>query len=344
MPGPISLAASHDPSFFDSIQVEGHDCRVVVAEREEQILGVGLIGKRRVYLNGSEAEVGYISSLRTDPSVRSTTVLGRGNTIFKRLHEDHLQASFYLCSILQANKLALKVFTSGRGGLPASREIGTLYTATIPLIRRVKPRLAGGISIIRGGQVGAEAIIECLNRCGSAKQFYPAYTVSELLANDGPLRGLRLDDFYAAISGDRVAGVMACWNHLAFRRMTVAGYSGAMRFAKPVLSPIARMLRLAPLPNAGDAIQSVLASCIAIEDNDVSLFKALLQSILHDQYATGKAFLMVGLMERDPLLRVARQYTHLPTRSSIYALQWGDIEQATSKLDDRLPYLELGSL
>lgn len=282
--------------------------------------------------------------MRTDPSIRNTTVLARGNRLFKQFHDDDLRAPFYLCCILNDNALAQRVFTSGRAGLPAAKDMGTLYTATIPLLKRRQRGVKDGIRIVSGGRVGAEAIVDCLNRCGKSKQFYPVYTLDDLLADDGILRGLHLDEFHVAIVGDRVVGVTACWNQLAFRRMVVAGYCGSMRLLKPALSPVARMLGLAPLPNPGDAVRSVLAACIAVEDNDPRVFKALLHSILHDQHRSGKTFLMVGLMEQDPLLQVARQYLHLPTRSGVYALQWDGVDQATQALDGRVPYLELGSL
>lgn len=341
MPGQISLATSHDPSFFASIQVEGHDPRVVVAERDGQILGVGLIAARRVYLNGEPAEIGYISSLRTDPSIRSTTAMGRGNRLFKQLHDTHFHLPFYLGCILKDNIAAQRMFASGRAGLPESLEIGTLYTAAIPLTRRVRPRLPGGIEILRGSSAGPEAIIECLNRFGREKQFYPVYTVEDLLSEDGLLRGLGIDDFRVAVSGGRIVGLMACWDQLAYRRTVVAGYEGALRLAKPLLSPLARMLRLAPLPGPGDAIRSFTAACIAIEENDTGVFRALLHSILRDHHNTARTFLMVGLMEQDPLLPVARHYVHFPTRSTVYALQWGGVE---TTMDGRVPYLELGSL
>lgn len=342
MPGRISLTASHEPSFFESSQVEGHACRVAVAERNGQVVGVGLMAKRRVYLNGEPAEIGYTSSLRTDPSIRSGTAVARGNRLFRQWHEEYFRAPLYLCSILQDNVLARRILTSGRAGLPAAREIGTLYTATIPLLRRRMKPIAG-LRIVRGSDVGPEAIIEFLNHCGRTKQFFPVYTVDDLLAEDGILRGLHLNDFRVALAGDTIVGTVACWNQLSFRRMVVTGYSGAMRVLKPLLSPLARMLRLAPLPGPGDAIQSVLAACTAVGDNNPEVFKVLLDSVLCAEYGTGKTFLMVGLMEQDPLLQVARQYLHLPTRSCVYALQW-DGANAVDRLDGRLPYLELGSL
>lgn len=341
MPGGISLAVCYEPSFFEAVEVEGQSCRVVVREHKGKIVGTGLMAGRRVYLNGEPTEIGYVSGLRIDPSIRYTTVLARGNDVFRQWHEEHFRFPLYLASILRENLLARKLFTSGRVGFPACRDVGILYTASIPLIWRRKPRCSANVRIVRGGDVGAGAIVEYLNKYGRDKQFYPVYTVDDLLAADGILRGLSVDDFYVACSGNKIQGVTACWNQQPFRRMIVAGYRGIFKLAKPLVSPIARALHLAPLPKAGDAIKTVMAACIAIENNDPRIFEALLQSILQTEYNTGKTFLMVGLMEGDYLMKVVRKYKHVPTRSCIYSLQWSG---ANFETDGRIPYLELGSL
>jgi len=130
---------------------------------------------------------------------------------------------------------------------------------------------------------------------------------------------------------------------MSFRRIVVTGYSGSMRVLKPLLSPLSIMLGLAPLPNPGDAVQSVTASCIAVEENRADIFNSLLSAVLRAEYGTGKTFLMVGLMEGDPLLSVVRRYLHLPTRSCVYAMGWDSADSAKD-LDGRQPFLELGGL
>ena len=343
MPGRVSLVASSEPSFFAATEVEGYARRVVVGEQGGRVVGVGLMAKRRLYLNGEPTEVGYISSLRTDPSIRNTTAVVRGNRLFQRWHEESFQAPLYLCAILQENLLARRVLAAGRAGLPESRELGTLYTAAIPLVRRRSHPLPPGLRVVRGGAVGAEAVVEALNRLGRAKQFFPVYTVEEVLSPEGTLRGLGLDDFHVALAGDRVVGVAAGWDQLPFRRLVVEGYSLGLRLLRPPLALLAKALRLAPPPRVGEAVQSVLAACLAVEDSAPPVFAALLESMLQAATGTGRTFLLVGLMEQDPLLAVARRYLHLPTCTCIYALQWGGFAD-TPTLDDRVPYLELGSL
>ncbi len=343
MPGSISLATSHEPSFFASIQPEGYAHKVVVSARDGEVVGVATMTKRRAYINGEPKDLGYLSSMRADPSIRGGSSVARGNKLLRQWHNEGFGPPFYLGSVLSSNKSARKLLTSGRAGLFSSTDIGTLYTASIPLLKRRQVRPPAGVRIACGGEVGAEAIVEFLNRVGKTKQFFPVYTVEDLLAEDGILRGLSLDDFFVALSGVRVVGIMACWNQLPFRRLVVTGYSGAMYWLKPLVSPLCRVLGLAPLPNPGEPVQSVTASCIAVEENHPRIFNSLLSAVLRAECGTGKTFLMVGLMEGDPLLPVVRRYLHLPTRSCVYAMEW-DNNCAAKELDGRQPYLELGSL
>jgi len=343
MPGSISLTVDCEPSFFKAIEVEGNTRRVIVGESNRQIVGVCLMAKRRMFLNGTPTDVGYMSSLRIQPLIRSKTHIIQGVQIFRQWHKESFGVPFYLFAVLQDNLAARNVLTSGLFGLPVSKEVGTLYAAAIPLIKRCSPCLPDGIRVVRGGAVGAVKIAEFLNRAGSEKQFYPVYTADDILADNQILQGLHLDDFYIAISGDRIVGVIACWNQLSFRRTLVTGYSGYMRWLKQLIAPLVKALHMAPIPNPGEAFKNVFAACIAIAGNDQRIFKVLLDTILQDEYNTGKTFLMFGLMEGDPLLPVLRKYLHVPIRTCIYAWAWDGLD-AVNQLDGRLPYLELGGL
>jgi hypothetical protein len=56
----------------------------------------------------------------------------------------------------------------------------------------------------------------------------------------------------------------------------------------------------------------------------------------------GKAFLMLGLADADPLLAVARTWLHVTYRSDLFALSWA-VDPATV-LDDRVPRIEIATL
>ena len=196
---------------------------------------------------------------------------------------------------------------------------------------------------MRGTAVGADAIAEFLNRNGSRRQFFPVYTADDITADNGILRGLHPDDFYVAVERNKISGVMACWDQLPFRRMLIADYPWHLHWFKRLSAPLAGILHTAPMPEPGEPLRNIVAACIAIENNHPKIFNLLLQTILHDHYDTGKAFLVVGLMEKDPLISALKSRLHISTRTCIYMMS-GNGYNILSEMDERPPYLELGAL
>ena len=343
MYGPVSMTTDCDPSFFDAVEIEGHEKRIIVAQSGRRITGVATMARRCVFLDGKPAEIGHIGNLRLDESIRGGSIIKGGTHYARKLHDDVFRVPLYVCGILKDNLAARKVLTSGRFGLPQSREIGRLYNASIPLLKRRQPKPPNGIRVVRGDVAGASRIAGFLNSTGRGKQFFPVYTSGDIAAGNGMLRGGGPEDFYIALKDDHILGVMACWNQLPFRRMMVTGYSGYMRWLKPAVAFLANLLNMAPIPDPGHPFQNVFAAGIAIENDDPVIFKLLLDSILYKLYDTGKTFFTVGLMECDPLLPVLQKYLHFPIHTCVYAVSWNGLDHL-NRLDGRCPYIESASL
>ncbi|MHB9133227.1 MAG: hypothetical protein ACYDBB_19330 [Armatimonadota bacterium] len=344
MPGAMTLAFAHEPSFFDAIEVEGYDPQVVVGEIDGRLVGAGLVTIRTLFLNGESTEVGYLSSLRADRSIRGTTALVRGYRVFRRLHEAQRRVPFYLSTIMEDNVAARKMLTSGRAGMPAYHEIGRYRTIAIPLLRRRTVQPPAGISIVPGSAVGAEALATFLQQTGRNRQFFPVYTAQDLQQETGILRGIHLDDFCVALAGDTIHGTMAYWNQLPFRQHIVTEYADPLRWLRPGINLATSLLGCRLLPATGEPVRSLLAACIAIRHDDPVVFRALLRQLLHRHAGGEHDFLFVGLSADDPLLSAAGASWHLTLHSRIYAVEWGDGLAAVRAIDGRVPYVELGSL
>ncbi|HXW00306.1 MAG TPA: hypothetical protein VEC93_17945, partial [Anaerolineae bacterium] len=83
---------------------------------------------------------------------------------------------------------------------------------------------------------------------------------------------------------------------------------------------------------------------VCLAENNPDLFGILLQHVYNLAVERGYAYLMVGLSVRDPLLAVARRYTHIPYYSRLYTVCWPGEEQFHQKLDRRVPYVEIAAL
>ena len=81
---------------------------------------------------------------------------------------------------------------------------------------------------------------------------------------------------------------------------------------------------------------------MAVADDDPAVLRALLAACAERARERGKAFLMVGLADEDPLLPVVRRWLHVTYRSDLFTLAW---DGATVPVPDgRVPRIEIATL
>ena len=77
-------------------------------------------------------------------------------------------------------------------------------------------------------------------------------------------------------------------------------------------------------------------------DDDPEVMNALISTCARHSREAGKAFLMLGLADNDPLLAVAQRYLHVTYRSDLYAVSW--TTEPSFRLDGRVAYVEIATL
>src|SRR5207244_4156096 len=101
------------------------------------------------------------------------------------------RARFYFTTIAAGNKVALRMLTSGRAGLPMYHPAGVYHTLAIPLPRRPSPPAAvPGLTIRSACRADLPSILDFLTEAGPRRQFFPRYWRDDFLAPDGLLRGI----------------------------------------------------------------------------------------------------------------------------------------------------------
>lgn len=344
MDGNIRLSFQREPSYFHTTKVEGKFSQILIARNtgNNDIVGLGSRSIRPIYINGEVWDAGYLSSLRINKSYRGTTLLASGYKFLRDLHQDK-KALIYLTTIQEDNKRAIKTLTSKRAGLPTYHDIGSYCTTAVNLFRK-KKGITGDFKITRGAKEHIEGIMECIHRNGVEKQFYPYYSKEDYFSGNSRLRDFRVEDFYLAISKNKVIGVLAKWDQSHFKQNVVTGYNGRMKLIYPFYNLCARFGCFSPLPAPNSQLKSFYISFIAIESNDIEIFRALLREVYNSHVGTSYSYFLVGLHSRDPLLRALEEYRRIEYKTRIYVVCWEDGEGIYKKLDDRIPYLEVGTL
>ena len=103
----------------------------------------------------------------------------------------------------------------------------------------------------------------------------------------------------------------------------------------PVYDLIARCIGARPLTPPGQAIQLAFAAGICILNDDPLVMQSLLSAARINAYQRGKAYLMVGLSDHDPLLKIVSTISILNT-TAISTLSPGHLKPSVSWMNASL--------
>ncbi|MFH1185013.1 MAG: hypothetical protein V1755_08245 [Chloroflexota bacterium] len=340
MPGAVSVRFAREPDYFLGASIMGDACDVLVARHlpDGRLAGIACRAERRAYVNGRETQLGYIGQIRVAPRFRGNWLVHRGAQWFKEASAPEL---LHFGVIARENPRARQLLTGGRlpGGLHIRRVCG-LTTYAIVLREQRHPRTPGVHAQPASPEQLAE-VVEFLRRHGSRRQFFPAYTLPDF--NGGlRMRGLAPADIMVARREGAVAGVMAAWDQAAYKQDVVESYGPALRRLRPAYDLGARLFGVPRLTRPGQTIPLAFAACVCVVNDDLVVMRALLAACARSARARGKAFLMLGLADSDPLLAAGRGTLHVTYHSDLYAAAWSS--EPLSQLDGRIPYIEIAAL
>jgi ribosomal protein S18 acetylase RimI-like enzyme len=346
MPGRIALAFRREPSYFAAAVVDGRFRQVVAARDGDsgRIVGFGSRSVGERYVNGRPEAVGYLSGLRLLPEYRRRGLVARGYAFFRRLHADG-RTRLYLTTIAEDNTAARDLLTSGRAGLPGYHEAGRYHTVALPLAGRARPqRPPPGLEVRPAEEADLPAVLAFLEAEGPRRQFFPCYRTVDLFTAEGALRGLRAEDLLLAFHGGRLVGTLGGWDQFALRQTVVHGYGRLLGRVRPIYNAWARWRGRPRLPAPGEVLRYLTAALPVVAGDDAGVFAALLDALRGGRAAGPWEYLLVGLHEADPLLRVLRACPGTWYTTRLYLVCWEDGDERRRSLDSRPPYLELGSL
>ena len=174
MKGRISIAFQRNPSYINSLRVEGNQNQVIVGRNDKgKIIGFGTRSIKSLYINGKINNMGYLSNLRVVRNYRSEGYLSLGYNYLKKLHQDK-QAPIYYSTIVEDNKFAIKILTNKKPYLPYYHDIGRYCTVAVSLFG-TKKRHKNKFKIVKGSHQNISDIVKFLNKNGSKKQFCRPY-------------------------------------------------------------------------------------------------------------------------------------------------------------------------
>ena len=343
LPGNIEVTFEREPDFFAGSEIRGPFNQTIAVRdlNRDKIIGMASRSVAKAFVNGKPTELGYLSDLRLSPEYRSGSLLARGYRFLKQLHADG-RALLYTTAIFAENSRALATLTGGRAGLPAYHPMGCLDCSGINL-GRAKPPFEARCDIARGSLTLLPQIVECLNRNNSRKQFAPFHSCEDFLSSER-WRDFNVSDFYVALRNGQVIGVIGHWNQQRFKQTRVIRFGGPLRWLAPMAKIAHPILKGRRFPEVGEELRSFYVSFVAIDDDDITVFRSLLRAVYRDAAESDAMFALTSLHQEDPLRAALADYSLTPFCARIYCVCYSDGEAAFENLDNRVPYIESATL
>ncbi len=343
MEGDIAISFRREPSYFAGCRVQGDATAVVKCfdTATGRIAGLGSRSTLTAYVDGQPERIGYLADLRSAPEYRRGTLLARGYRFLRQLHEAD-PVAFYTTVIYEGNRPAIDNLLGARAGLPTYRDFGRVLTPAIHLDFPRRPIALPGVSIVRGDDSQLADIVAFLNNEQSHKQFAPVYRTADF--GGGRFLGLRAQDFFLAIYGDRIVGTMAAWDQSAIRQTHVERYSASLSRLRPFYNLAARLSPLKPLPEIGSRIPYLYLACVATQGNDVQLLHCLLRSAYNKLRRGPWHYAIAGLHESDPLAAVFKKYRNISAAGRLFVVHYESAAECIAGLKARVPAIEAGCL
>jgi hypothetical protein len=344
MNGPMRLSLEREPDFFRAAAI-GNTATEVIVGRETysgRVVSTASRAMRRVYVDGLEQSLGYLSSLRIHKDAAGSMLLARGYQYLRELHGDG-QTPYYITTILDGNRAAEKLLTSERAGLPAYIPFGRLYTYLIPLYRHTR-RVARSSVTRCADSADLHPALDCLNSFNANLQFAPVYKPEDFGVGSRMLPGLFVGDLYLHRSGKIIDGTLAVWDQQPFKQEVVSGYAPWLAALRPLLAFGSRFGFAPRLPAVGHTLPCLYAALVSSRDASQDIFEELFETVVAERSQAGYAYLLLGLSDRHPFCPVVERRAAMKIASTIYLVYWRDCAPDQLPSRERIPHLEVATL
>ena len=361
-PGRVLLNFEREPRFFDGSQVtcEEPDNWVVETRggggsqrppdhaqadqvetahfelpRDRRIVGTFSIGRRAMYINGKVQRIRYANDLRLAPDLQGGRMLLR---MARKLAEQMGTDEWMQTVILSDNRTSLNTVASGRAGLPTYYPCGEIETSMLFSYPR---RRRHGLRVRRASIDDLADMQHWLDEQGPRRQFFPRYRLENLLAGDDYYRGLKIDDFWLALRGGQLVGMLGIWNQKSFKQTRVLAYPRGLSWLRHFYNLYTALYGGIRLPPAGGTLSYLTLHSVLVENDDAAIFDALLAAVMQE-YLPRFGALISGFFQGDPLARALEGCRRQVMHSRHFLASYGD--DPRQQLDGRLPYVEVARL
>jgi hypothetical protein len=336
--GGIELSLEREPDAFAAEVGLARSHAFIIARDRATGSAVGLCERsvRDAFVDGEVRRLPYLGSLRVAPGYRHRVgVLKGGFAAVRALLDDPADLPFALTAITADNAAARRLLCAGLPGLPTYRPVGELTTyALCTVARPFAPEIESATA------TDLPAIAVLLQRIYRGYQFAPLWHAADLerLIAVG---GLRIDDILIVRRGPGVRACLAVWDQSGAKQTIVRGYAPWLGRLRPLLNLAAPLIAMPHLPPVGAALRHAYLSHVAVEGDDVALFRTLLRAGLTRARRRGCELALIGLATGHPFAAALARRRAIRYRSLLHLVSWPDAPARFDLPAPRLPHPEI---
>jgi hypothetical protein len=283
----IGLSLQREPSYFagELIGKSRSTTFILTDEARSRAYALASLSEMKIDVDGRAAEVGYLSNLRSDPSVRGGRYLLDGFRFLRTLCEaDPLP--YYITTIFDDNTAAKSILEKGCRGMPRYVPIGKLVSYLIPLTRK-------------------------------SEKFSSGVTTTKIVH----IPQVQVPGRHYRLNGCEVGLTVA--DYSAYKQIVVTSYSKKMSLVRRPYNLYSRLRSLPLLPHVGGEVRLLYATNVNLGTNPAQA-NELLGHAVSDVSCHRFDYLVVGLMADHPLSLVVEKMATRKEYSTVYQVLWGD--------------------
>lgn len=285
MAGDISLRIDRSPDFFALLKLRGESI-VFVAENNQKIIACICASRQDVFIGGTIQQVYYVGDFKVTERYRNK---GVGFELTKKL-EDYLisvDADLIFLNIAQGNNKPVPFFRK-RSSFSDFENLG-IFNIFQFLGKKGSKLYTAAIQIVPT-EVD-DSILTYLN------SQYRKYELGSVIKRQ-QLAGC---DIYKIIKNNKLAGVMCISDTMEIKQNVVVSISFTLTFILKIVNMLHKVFGISKMPELHQPVKMLYIKYIAVEDNNVTLVKRLINFAQGLAYDKLYSFASLGLHEKDPL-------------------------------------------
>lgn len=145
-------------------------------------------------------------------------------------------------------------------------------------------------------------------------------------------------------SDDNLLATMAAWDQAGVRQTHIERYSTALTLLRPLYNLASKLCPLKPLPAIGSRVPYLYWCCIAVQNDDLTLLRALVRHAYRALRTGPWHYAIMGLHERDPLAPILKDYRQIHAAGLLYRVDFADPGNSAGDQfipDNRIPCFEM---